>query len=78
MEAPTVPFLAEGNNTQGGPVRCTPSYGSDCAETNSLAILGQGLSDLIMGEPLREPAVVCLERLVTARRGDSFERPGIQ
>ena len=54
VEAPTVQFLAEGTNAQGQPVRCTPSYGSDCAETNSLAILGQGLSDLIMGEPLRQ------------------------
>jgi hypothetical protein len=56
VEAPTVPFLAQGTNNEGGPVRCTQRYGTDCSEMNSLSILGQGLSDLIMGEPCR----ICL------------------
>ena len=51
VKAPTEPFLAQGRNNQGERVHCTQRYGTYCAETNSLSILGQGLSDLIMGEP---------------------------
>ena len=58
VDAPTAPFLAAGNNAQGQPVRCSPRYGTDCAETNSLSILGQGLSDLIMGAPSRQACML--------------------
>lgn len=43
-----VPHLAEGQSKSGGPVSCTANYGTDCSEVNSLGVLGQVLTNLIM------------------------------
>ena len=43
-----VPHLAEGTSKSGAPVSCTAKYGTDCSEKNSLSILGQVLTNLIM------------------------------
>eukprot|EP01051_Picozoa_sp_SAG22_P003926 SAG22_NODE_201_length_15391_cov_7.662176_3_plen_491_part_00 len=43
-----MPHLAEGRSKSGRPVSCTARYETDCSETNSLSILGQVLTNLIL------------------------------
>lgn len=49
-QAEPVQYLAEGTSKSGLLVQCTPRFGTNCSETNSLRILGQGLGDLLIGE----------------------------